>query len=48
MRRVAWPLLWLTAAFTLISGLQYLVQGMRFVNAAQDAEREEPHELYLR
>jgi hypothetical protein len=28
------------AAFTLISGLQYLVQGMRFLNAAQDAERD--------
>jgi len=49
VRRVTEPLLWLTAAFTLISGLQYLVQGMRFLNAAQDAEREESHErLYLR
>ena len=48
VRRVASPLLWLAAAFTLISGLQYLVQGMRFLNAAQDAEREESHELYLR
>ena len=49
VRRVPAPLLWLTAAFTLISGLQYLAQGMRFLNAAQDAEREESHErLYLR
>jgi cardiolipin synthase len=39
-RRVWMPLLWVAAAFTLISGLQYLVQGMRFLNAAQDAERE--------
>jgi cardiolipin synthase len=38
------PILWLAAAFTLISGLQYLMQGMRFLNAAQDAEREESHE----
>lgn len=48
VRRVATPLLWLAACFTLVSGLQYLVQGMRFLNAAQDAEREESHELYLR
>ncbi len=43
-------LIWVAAAFTLISGLQYIVQGMRFLNAAHDAEREEsPHErLYLR
>ena len=46
VRRVASPLLWLAAAFTLTSGLQYLVQGMRFLNAAQDAEREESHELF--
>ena len=43
-RRVGAPLIWLAAAFTLISGLQYLVQGMRFLNAAQAAEREESHE----
>jgi cardiolipin synthase len=50
LRLVPVPILWLAAAFTVISGLQYLVQGMRFLNAAQDAEREEtPHErLYLR
>jgi hypothetical protein len=49
LRLVPAPLLWLAAGFTLLSGLQYLVQGMRFLNAAQDAEREESHErLYLR
>ena len=49
VRRVWTPLLWVAAAFTLASGLQYLVQGMRFMNAAQDAEREESREqLYLR
>jgi cardiolipin synthase (CMP-forming) len=46
-RQVWTPLLWVAAAFTLISGLQYLVQGMRFLNAAQDAEREtSPERLY--
>ena len=48
VRRVWPPLLWAAAAFTLISGLQYLVQGMRFMNAAQDAEREESHERLYR
>ena len=48
VRRVTEPLIWLAASFTLISGVQYLVQGMRFLNAAQAAEREESHErLYL-
>jgi cardiolipin synthase len=43
------PVLWVAAGFTLLSGVQYLVQGMRFLNAAQDAEREESHErLYFR
>ena len=43
------PLLWLAAGFTVLSGLQYLVRGMRFLNAAQDAEREDAHErLYFR
>ena len=47
--RVPSPLLWLTAGLTLLSGLQYLVHGMRFVNAAPDeSTREESHErLYL-
>jgi cardiolipin synthase len=48
IRRVPAPLLWLAAGFTLLSGLQYLVQGMRFLNAAQDAEREESHERLYR
>ena len=48
VRRVPAPLLWLAAGFTLLSGLQYLAQGMRFLNAAQDAEREEHERLYLR
>jgi cardiolipin synthase len=48
MRHVPATLLWLAAGFTLVSGLQYLAQGMRFLNAAQDAEREESHErLFL-
>ncbi len=47
-RLVPVPILWLAAGFTLLSGLQYLVQGMRFLNAAQDAEREEsPERLQL-
>jgi cardiolipin synthase len=46
--RVPVTILWLAAGFTLVSGLQYLAQGMRFLNAAQDAEREESHErLFL-
>ena len=49
LKLVPAPLLWIAAGFTLLSGLQYLVQGMRFLSAAQDAEREESHErLYLR
>jgi cardiolipin synthase (CMP-forming) len=46
--RVPAALLWVAAAFTLVSGLQYLAQGMRFLNAAQDAEREESHERLFR
>ena len=48
MRRFPVAILWIAAGFTLVSGLQYLAQGVRFLNAAQDAEREESHErLYL-
>jgi len=48
MRRFPVVLLWIAATFTLVSGLQYLVQGMRFLSDAQAAEREESHErLYL-
>lgn len=38
------PVLWLAAAFTVVSGLQYIVQGMRFLNAAHGEEREESRE----
>ncbi len=38
------PILWLAAAFTVLSGLQYIVQGMRFLNAAPGDEREESRE----
>jgi cardiolipin synthase len=48
VRRVWTPLLWIAATFTLVSGVQYLAQGMRFLNAAQDAEREHQHEIFLR
>ena len=40
--------MWLAAAFTVISGLQYIVQGMRFLNAAHAAEREADEAAYLR
>ena len=33
-------ILWLAALFTVVSGLQYIVQGMRFLNAAHADERE--------
>jgi|ERR1051326_2757623 cardiolipin synthase len=48
LRLVPATLLWVTATFTLVSGLQYLAQGMRFLSAAQDAEREESHERIFR
>jgi cardiolipin synthase len=38
--------MWLAAAFTVFSGLQYIVQGMRFLNAAYVAEHE-PDEASL-
>jgi hypothetical protein len=31
---------WLAAAFTVISGLQYIVQGMGFLNAVHAAEED--------
>jgi len=40
------PIIWLAAIFTVASGLQYIVQGMRFLNAAYAAEPEE-HESSL-
>ena len=39
---------WLAAAFTVVSGLQYIVQGMRFLNAAHAAEREADEASLLR
>jgi cardiolipin synthase (CMP-forming) len=41
-------LMWVAAAFTLVSGLQYIVQGMRFLNAAHVAEREVDEASFLR
>lgn len=32
---------WVAAAFTLVSGVQYIVQGVGFVNATQAVERED-------
>jgi cardiolipin synthase (CMP-forming) len=37
-------MMWLAASFTVISGLQYIVQGMRFLNAVHADEQDEPHE----
>jgi cardiolipin synthase (CMP-forming) len=39
--------LWLAAIFTIFSGLQYIVQGMRELSAMPAAEREEPSERVL-
>ena len=39
--------MWLAAAFTIISGLQYLVQGMRYLNATDAAEPETSDESML-
>jgi cardiolipin synthase (CMP-forming) len=38
---------WLAAIFTVVSGLQYIVQGMRFLNAAHPDEAREPDETAL-
>jgi cardiolipin synthase len=38
------PVLWVAAAFTIISGLQYIIQGMRFLNASSGVEREDSPE----
>jgi cardiolipin synthase len=38
---------WLAAAFTVISGLQYIVQGMRFLNAVHAEENPERDETTL-
>jgi cardiolipin synthase len=44
---VARVLMWVAAAFTVSSGLQYMVQGMRFLNAAHADEAREPDETTL-
>jgi cardiolipin synthase len=41
------PVLWLAAGFTVISGLQYIIQGMRFLNASSGVEREDSPENAL-
>ena len=40
--------MWLAAAFTIVSGLQYIVQGMRFLNPAHAAERQADEASFLR
>ena len=39
--------MWLAAGFTVFSGLQYIVQGMRFLNAVGSEERDRAHETTL-
>jgi cardiolipin synthase len=39
--------IWLAAIFTVVSGLQYIVQGMRFLNAAHADEARERDETAL-
>ncbi|MBI2216365.1 MAG: CDP-diacylglycerol--glycerol-3-phosphate 3-phosphatidyltransferase [Candidatus Rokubacteria bacterium] len=41
------PVLWLAAFFTIVSGLQYIVHGMRYLNATDAAEREARDESIL-
>jgi cardiolipin synthase len=41
-------IVWLAATFTIVSGLQYIVQGMRFLNAAPVAEGEADEASLLR
>ena len=40
--------IWLAAVFTVASGCQYLVRGMRFLNAATATERDEHETTLLR
>lgn len=40
-------IVWLAAIFTIVSGLQYIVQGMRFLNATNAAERDEDESRLL-
>ena len=41
------PLWWLAAIFTIISGLQYVLHGMRYLNATASAEHEETHDSIM-
>jgi cardiolipin synthase len=47
MSAVTRACVWLAAAFTIVSGLQYIVQGMRFLNAAHADEARERDEAAL-
>jgi cardiolipin synthase len=38
--------LWVTAAFTVVSGIQYIMQGMRYFNAATAADREHEESIF--
>ena len=40
-------IIWIAAAFTVVSGLQYIVQGMRYLHATDVAERESRDESIL-
>jgi phosphatidylglycerophosphate synthase len=40
--------LWLAAVFTVVSGCQYLIHGMRMLNAATAAESDEHESPLLR
>ena len=40
--------IWLAAVFTVVSGCQYLVHGMRVLNAATSAENDEHESPFLR
>ena len=43
----ATPIWWLAAIFTIVSGLQYIVRGMGYLNATAAAERDETHDSFL-
>jgi cardiolipin synthase len=38
--------LWVTAVFTVVSGIQYIMQGMRYFNAATAADREHEESIF--
>lgn len=45
--RLGRAVMWVAATFTVVSGLQYIVQGMRFLNAAHADEARERDETAL-